>query len=148
MGSEEDDPLSGACAQKGGRLSFWKQAITMRPFGARLRGVRQLLNALTIWHPYGCAYVNLRWWRQLLSATLRSAPTKGLSPQKALSLVFTCDLELDPPWQTGSSWEHRGRRGIEEGLPRLLDLLDAQRIHGTFFTEGLLATWPQTRCSR
>lgn len=114
--------------------------MTTRSAGARLRGVRRILRALTIWHPYGRTYINPRWWRQLLSATrIRSASTRGLNPQKAISLVFTCDLELDPPWQTGSSWEHRELRGIEEGLPRLLDLLDAQKIRGTFFTEGILA---------
>jgi peptidoglycan/xylan/chitin deacetylase (PgdA/CDA1 family) len=46
---------------------------------------------------------------------------------------FTCDLEPDcPPYL----W---GFRGIEEGLPKLLALLESLGIHGTFFTTGDVA---------
>jgi peptidoglycan-N-acetylglucosamine deacetylase len=46
---------------------------------------------------------------------------------------FTCDLEPDcPPYL-------RGFRGVEEGLPKLLALLDSLRISATFFTTGEVA---------
>lgn len=46
---------------------------------------------------------------------------------------FTCDLEPDcPPYL-------RGFRGVEEGLPKLLGLLDALQIRATFFTTGEVA---------
>ena len=111
----------------------------MKPIGVRLRGARRSLRALTIWHPYGRAYSNPRWWRQLLRAAFvqTQVPHEWIG-HKAISLIVTCDLELDPPWE-GGSWGQRGLRGIEKGLPRLLDLLDAHGIRGTFFTEGLLA---------
>ena len=115
------------------------KAIEMRSMKVRLDGVRRSLRALTIWHPYGRTYVNLRWWQQLVRGAL--IPTeigKERSTSRAISLIVTCDLELDPPWE-GGSWDKRTLRGIEEGLPRLLDLLDAHRIQGTFFTEGILA---------
>jgi len=111
----------------------------VKPIGVRLRGVRRSLRALTIWHPYGRAYVNLRWWQQLVRGAL--IPTeigKERSSSRAISLIVTCDLELDPPWE-GGSWDQRGLRGVIEGLPRLLNLLEAREIRGTFFTEALLA---------
>ena len=47
---------------------------------------------------------------------------------------FTCDLEPDcPPYL-------RGFRGVEEGLPKLLLLLDRLRIRATFFTTGEVAS--------
>lgn len=117
-----------------------EKAMTEKPMSARLRGVRRSLRALTIWHPYGRSYANLRWWRQLLRAAFvqTQVPQEWIG-HETISLIFTCDLELDPPWE-GGSWGQRGLRGIEEGLPRLLDLLDAHKIQGTFFTEGLLAS--------
>lgn len=46
---------------------------------------------------------------------------------------FTCDLEPDcPPYL-------RGFRGIEEGLPKLLDMLASHEVLGTFFTTGEVA---------
>ena len=46
---------------------------------------------------------------------------------------FTCDLEPDcPPYL----W---GFRGVEHGLPKLLDLLAELRIKATFFTTGDVA---------
>jgi peptidoglycan-N-acetylglucosamine deacetylase len=46
---------------------------------------------------------------------------------------FTCDLEPDcPPYL-------RGFRGVEEGLPKLLSLLDALSVPATFFTTGEVA---------
>jgi peptidoglycan-N-acetylglucosamine deacetylase len=46
---------------------------------------------------------------------------------------FTCDLEPDcPPYL-------HGFRGVEEGLPRLLGLLDQLGIKATFFTTGEVA---------
>ena len=47
--------------------------------------------------------------------------------------AFTCDLEPDcPPYL-------KGFRGVEEGLPRLLGLLERCGIHATFFTTGEVA---------
>ena len=113
--------------------------INVRSLNVRLREVKRNLRAVTIWHPYGNTYVNPRWWRQLLRGCfIRTQISKEPSSQEAISLIFTCDLELDPPWE-GGSWSQRGLRGIEEGLPRLLDLLDAHGVRGTFFTEGILA---------
>ena len=46
---------------------------------------------------------------------------------------FTCDLEPDcPPYL-------RGFRGVEEGLPKLLRLLEELGIRATFFTTGEVA---------
>lgn len=46
---------------------------------------------------------------------------------------FTCDLEPDcPPFLSGF-------RGVEHGLPKLLDLLGELRISATFFTTGEVA---------
>lgn len=51
----------------------------------------------------------------------------------AFSAAFTCDLEPDcPPYL-------RGFRGVEEGLPKLLQLLSGLGIQGTFFTTGEVA---------
>ena len=115
------------------------EAADMKSIKSRLRGTRRSLRALTIWHPYGRAYSDPRWWRRLLRAAFaRTEIEKGGPSQEAISLIFTCDLELDPPWG-GGSWDQRGLWGLNEGLPRLLDLLDAREIRGTFFTEGVLA---------
>jgi peptidoglycan/xylan/chitin deacetylase (PgdA/CDA1 family) len=47
--------------------------------------------------------------------------------------AFTCDLEPDcPPYL-------KGFRGVEEGLPKLLGLLETLNIGGTFFTTGEVA---------
>ena len=47
--------------------------------------------------------------------------------------AFTVDLEPDcPPFL-------RGFRGVEQGLPRLLDMLAYQKIRATFFTTGDVA---------
>lgn len=49
-------------------------------------------------------------------------------------VAFTVDVEPDcPPFL-------RGFRGIEQGMPRLLDLLAARGIAGTFFTTGDVAS--------
>jgi peptidoglycan/xylan/chitin deacetylase (PgdA/CDA1 family) len=49
-------------------------------------------------------------------------------------VAFTVDVESDcPPYLTGY-------RGIEEGLPALLDLLSKEGVPGTFFTTGDVAT--------
>jgi peptidoglycan-N-acetylglucosamine deacetylase len=46
---------------------------------------------------------------------------------------FTCDLEPDcPPYL-------KGFRGVEEGLPKLLALLETHAIQATFFTTGEVA---------
>ena len=51
----------------------------------------------------------------------------------AFDASFTCDLEPDcPPYL-------RGFRGVEEGLPKLLALLESLRISATFFTTGEVA---------
>lgn len=48
-------------------------------------------------------------------------------------VAFTVDVEPDcPPYLSGF-------RGIEEGMPRLLDLLAAERVPATFFTTGDVA---------
>jgi peptidoglycan-N-acetylglucosamine deacetylase len=50
-----------------------------------------------------------------------------------LLVAFTVDLEPDcPPFL-------RGFRGVEEGLPALLDLLEGERVPATFFTTGEVA---------
>jgi peptidoglycan-N-acetylglucosamine deacetylase len=50
------------------------------------------------------------------------------------TVAFTVDVEPDcPPFL-------RGFRGIEQGMPRLLDLLAARGIAGTFFTTGDVAS--------
>lgn len=49
-------------------------------------------------------------------------------------VAFTVDVEPDcPPYLTGF-------RGIEEGMPRLLDLLAQEEVPATFFTTGDVAT--------
>ena len=50
-----------------------------------------------------------------------------------MKAYFTVDVEQDcPPYM--SSW-----RGIEEGLPRLLQMLREEQVLGTFFTTGEVA---------
>ncbi|HWH50090.1 MAG TPA: polysaccharide deacetylase family protein [Gemmatimonadaceae bacterium] len=50
------------------------------------------------------------------------------------TVAFTVDVEPDcPPFL-------RGFRGIEQGMPRLLDLLASRGIAGTFFTTGDVAS--------
>jgi peptidoglycan/xylan/chitin deacetylase (PgdA/CDA1 family) len=47
-----------------------------------------------------------------------------------MQVCFTVDVEQDcPPYLTG--W-----RGLEEGMPLLLDLLAAERVRATFFATG------------
>lgn len=49
-------------------------------------------------------------------------------------VAFTVDVEPDcPPYLSGF-------RGIEHGMPRLLDLLAEERVPATFFTTGEVAT--------
>ncbi|HTJ22008.1 MAG TPA: polysaccharide deacetylase family protein [Gemmatimonadaceae bacterium] len=49
-------------------------------------------------------------------------------------VAFTVDVEPDcPPYLTGF-------RGIEHGMPRLLDLLADERVPATFFTTGEVAS--------
>jgi peptidoglycan-N-acetylglucosamine deacetylase len=51
----------------------------------------------------------------------------------SFTAAFTCDLEPDcPPYL-------RGFRGVEEGLPKLLALLERCGIRATFFTTGEVA---------
>jgi peptidoglycan/xylan/chitin deacetylase (PgdA/CDA1 family) len=51
----------------------------------------------------------------------------------AFDAAFTCDLEPDcPPYL-------RGFRGVEEGLPKLLGLLERLGVQATFFTTGEVA---------
>jgi peptidoglycan/xylan/chitin deacetylase (PgdA/CDA1 family) len=50
-----------------------------------------------------------------------------------MRVAFTVDLEPDcPPFLTGF-------RGVEHGLPRLLEFLDARGVKATFFTTGEVA---------
>ena len=50
-----------------------------------------------------------------------------------MRVAFTVDLEPDcPPFLTGF-------RGVEHGLPRLLEVLDARDVKATFFTTGEVA---------
>jgi len=46
---------------------------------------------------------------------------------------ITFDVEHDCPPMLSST------RGMEEGLPRILDLLAARKIHATFFSTGVMA---------
>ena len=57
----------------------------------------------------------------------------------AFDAAFTCDLEPDcPPFL-------QGFRGVEEGMPKLLSLLDELGIRATFFTTGEVAIrYPDT----
>src|SRR3954464_10461176 len=56
--------------------------------------------------------------------------TRRSASMSAFDSAFTCDLEPDcPPFLSGF-------RGIEQGLPKLLDLLDHVKISATFFTTG------------
>ena len=51
----------------------------------------------------------------------------------SFNAAFTCDLEPDcPPYL-------KGFRGVEEGLPKLLALLESLGIRATFFTTGEVA---------
>jgi peptidoglycan/xylan/chitin deacetylase (PgdA/CDA1 family) len=51
----------------------------------------------------------------------------------SLNAAFTCDLEPDcPPYL-------KGFRGVEEGLPKLLALLESLGVRATFFTTGEVA---------
>ena len=50
-----------------------------------------------------------------------------------LNVAFTVDVEPDcPPYLTGY-------RGIEQGMPRLLEMLGEERVPATFFTTGDVA---------
>lgn len=54
-------------------------------------------------------------------------------PRKGSVACFTADVEQDcPPYLETC-------RGMNEGMPRLLDLLGGLGIHGTFFTTGEMA---------
>lgn len=47
--------------------------------------------------------------------------------------VITFDVEMDaPPYM--SSW-----RGVDEGLPKILEVLERERVKATFFTIGIIA---------
>lgn len=52
---------------------------------------------------------------------------------RMFSACFTADVEQDCPPYLNSC------RGMTEGLPRLLDLLSAEDVRGTFFTTGEMA---------
>lgn len=53
-----------------------------------------------------------------------------------LILIFTCDMELTPPFTHGT-WHERDLKAVEE-LPALLEELDKTQVRGTFYTEGIL----------
>ncbi len=54
--------------------------------------------------------------------------------------ILTVDVE--PDWGAGPEG---GKRGIREGLPRLLDLLDRRKARATFFVVGALAAEVRAR---
>ena len=57
-----------------------------------------------------------------------------MTARRPPTVAFTVDVEPDcPPFL-------RGFRGIEQGMPRLLDLLAARGIPATWFTTGDVAT--------
>lgn len=59
-----------------------------------------------------------------------TAPTGSPVPGEGPDVLFTVDVEPDcPPYLEG--W-----RGVEEGMPRLLDLLAEERVPATCFTTG------------
>lgn len=54
--------------------------------------------------------------------------------KRAPVVAFTVDVEPDcPPYLTGF-------RGVEQGMPRLLDMLAEEQIRATFFTTGDVAS--------
>lgn len=57
----------------------------------------------------------------------------NLALEESHLAFLTFDVEMDaPPYM--SSW-----RGVDEGLPLILELLEEQRVKATFFTLGLVA---------
>ena len=91
-------------------------------------------------NPFWRAWSSPRWHFQLLRRLLHcsSSGDPSLKSPFPSYIVFSCDLELDPPWNTGS-WESRTSYGLEKGLPVLVELLEAYHIRATFFSEGILA---------
>jgi peptidoglycan/xylan/chitin deacetylase (PgdA/CDA1 family) len=71
---------------------------------------------------------------------MKGGLARGLKPRFSLSsnsetpwAIVTFDVEMDaPPYM--DSW-----RGVDEGLPALLEMLEEKGVKATFFTLGLLA---------
>jgi len=90
--------------------------------------------------PHRRLYRSPSWWLNLLQRyraafaisheAFRPSPGPGY-------LVFTCDLELDPP-PHGGSWAQRSDQGLRRGLPLMLDILNRHGVPATFFTEASL----------
>ena len=105
-----------------------------------LRGLRSFLRSLFQKNPYWSLYTQPSWFfgilkkKFFLEARLERTSMNGRLP---VYTIFSCDLELDPPWNTGS-WNRRTRRGLQEGVPVITNLLKRYSIPATFFTEGIL----------
>lgn len=105
-----------------------------------LRGLRSFVRSLFQKNPYWSLYTQPSWFLNLLEKKFfLEARLETVSTNKHLPtyVIFSCDLELDPPWNTGS-WHRRTRRGLQEGVPVITNLLKRYSIPATFFTEGIL----------
>jgi peptidoglycan/xylan/chitin deacetylase (PgdA/CDA1 family) len=105
-----------------------------------LSGLKPLFRAMMQRHPFWKAWGSPSWYFQLIRRrfTLRSDLDSSFRESYPAYVVFSCDLELDPPWNTGS-WESRTSYGLEKGLPILIQLLEKYDIKATFFSEAVLA---------
>jgi len=106
-----------------------------------LRGLGSFTRSLFQKNPYWSVYTQPSWFLGLLKKKffLEGSLERILMDKQApVYVVFSCDLELDPPWNTGS-WHRRTRRGLQEGVPVITNLLKRYSIPATFFAEGILS---------
>ena len=97
------------------------------------------LTSLTQPNPFWKAYSSPSWWLQLFKRRrLKTKDYRLKTNDSPIYVIFTCDLELDPPWNK-ESWEEQTSFGLEQGTPILLNLLKRYKIKATFFCEGRLA---------
>jgi len=101
--------------------------------------IAPFLGSLTQPNPFWTAYSSPAWYLRLFKRRgLEAKSEKRETKDYPVYIVFTCDLELDPPWNT-KSWNKRTSFGLERGIPILLGLLEKYKIQATFFSEGRLA---------
>ena len=104
------------------------------------RGLNSFLRSLFQKNPYWSLYTQPSWFLGILKKKFfLEARLERISMDKYLPVyvIFSCDLELDPPWNTGS-WNRRTHRGLQEGVSVLTNLLKRYSIPATFFAEGIL----------